>query len=817
LLFQENTGALGYIGANRLAFAYNMNDLWEEFWRTYYDDGISTIGKTLDVTRSKYFLLNVENSYMYEYRYLPMAFNLLGDPSLKIGNIQENGPIIKSIPSMIFSSGQNYQYDYDNQAVAIGEGNITWTKVSGPEFFNIQQDGLVDWIPNVGSEKNNYGRPTIIIKASDENGSTNQKFTSAMINNYFVIDSKPNIIATLNKEYFYNENKKATNSFQKWPYSLDPAPKWKLMKGPKGFSIDNNTGEIKWLPTQLGEFEVIIYSYYKSWINSQQFFIKVNPIDQDSIKANFFAEKYNGVVPFEVKFHERSLGKVSKWKWDFGDGMTSSESNPIHTYLKGDTLSVKLIVYGESSKDSIVRNNYIVALPEPPPIANFTATNRIAKNYSEVQFTNLTSNTSNKWTWNFGDGTTSTEKNPIHKYSSPGSYDVKLFSKGPYGENEKIKYHYINIYDSLKDTIISVWEFNDKTDVLTDSKNGINGKVNGASWNKECDKSNLHFDGIDDYVLIGDNENFNPDFITIEAMVKIDSYKKATIIDRWGDWGQFSIGLGDFNGNEIDHLFFSILPDPNILAGIHSVRCEKTIPLNQWIHIAGVFDGDSMKVYMDYKKMGAFEFSGKLGSHSSDLFIGCGFFGAYTVRPIDMRFFNGDIAEVRISRYPLQPKDFLKRISSLTAPIISQTGDVLHSNATSGNQWYNKDVLIAGAVNQDYTPKTSGEYYVVVSTDCGSVSSDKIKFIPTAIESFESNKPNLNVYPNPVTSEVTLKYAGNAKTIEFELLNSIGQVVYKGNIVEEAIVPMFGFLPGVYLVRLKSGEAVNIKKIIKAD
>ncbi len=162
-----------------------------------------------------------------------------------------------------------------------------------------------------------------------------------------------------------------------------------------------------------------------------------------------------------------------------------------------------------------------------------------------------------------------------------------------------------------------------------------------------------------------------------------------------------------------------------------------------------------------------------------------------------------DSLHVSISAIPLQ------------TPIITLNGDVLHSNAINGNQWYNKSGLITGATSQDYTPKSSGDYYMIVSINgCSSNSSNSINFIATGIEPTELSK-SIKVYPNPISNELVIEIQGSTKKTDFEILNSISQVVFKGNIVDKTVVQTTSFPPGVYLIKLKSGELFEFKKIIK--
>ena len=148
-------------------------------------------------------------------------------------------------------------------------------------------------------------------------------------------------------------------------------------------------------------------------------------------------------------------------------------------------------------------------------------------------------------------------------------------------------------------------------------------------------------------------------------------------------------------------------------------------------------------------------------------------------------------------------------------PIITQNLDILRSSAAAGNQWYNKNSLINGATNQDYSPKSSGDYYVVVtSVSCSSSPSNTIHFISTGIEPTSVGK-SIKVYPNPVTNELIIEFKGNTKKTDFEIINSINQVVFRGKMVEKAVVTTANLTPGIYLIKLTSGEVIEFIKIVK--
>lgn len=132
----------------------------------------------------------------------------------------------------------------------------------------------------------------------------------------------------------------------------------------------------------------------------------------------------------EVKFTDQSTdpdGQVVKWEWEFGDGATSSERNPSHKYAAKGKYTVKLTVTDDTGLTSSTTK--IVPVGLKPPVANFAFTPANPKAGQAVRFTDQSTDadgTIQAWAWDFGDGATSTERNPQHQYAKDGTYTVKL-------------------------------------------------------------------------------------------------------------------------------------------------------------------------------------------------------------------------------------------------------------------------------------------------------------------------------------------------------------------------------------------------------
>lgn len=124
---------------------------------------------------------------------------------------------------------------------------------------------------------------------------------------------------------------------------------------------------------------------------------------------------------------------ATEYFWDFGDGTTSILNAPTHIYQKIGDVNVKLIAFKGELRDSVIKT---INIQNIKPISNFTvySTDSIPLIFEKITFNN-TSKYSTSCLWDFGDGITSTENNPLHSYSKTGNYTIKLTSYNEKGNN----------------------------------------------------------------------------------------------------------------------------------------------------------------------------------------------------------------------------------------------------------------------------------------------------------------------------------------------------------------------------------------------
>jgi alkaline phosphatase len=140
--------------------------------------------------------------------------------------------------------------------------------------------------------------------------------------------------------------------------------------------------------------------------------------------AAFTATPLSGEAPLEVAFTDASTA-ASSWAWDFGDGATSSERNPVHAYGAPGTYTATLTA--ASTLGTSTASATVTVLPAAVPLdAVFSASPVSGAAPLPVQFTDASTGGAVAWRWEFGDRATSTDRNPSHTYAKAGTYTVKL-------------------------------------------------------------------------------------------------------------------------------------------------------------------------------------------------------------------------------------------------------------------------------------------------------------------------------------------------------------------------------------------------------
>jgi chitodextrinase len=283
-----------------------------------------------------------------------------------------------------------------------------------------------------------FGDPTMLIK---KYGGTN---------------NPPNLPATPEISTYNNKYKLYTSTYDIEGDKI--SYKWKL---------DENecTYWTRWYNSnETANFSIFVpYGNHQVCVKSRDVYLNEsgwsNPINITSIfDVNIQTETFQTVLQKQVKFTGQASGGTepyTTWYYDFGDGNNSQLQNPSHTYGTLGTYNVTLNVTDSQNISSNISKIINVVLLN----ADFESSQGIAVSNEQETF-NFNDKSKGyydivNWSWNFGDGNTSFQRNTSHVYSSEGAYNVSLTVTDNQSNNDTA---YLIIYiDSVSPTISSVY------------------------------------------------------------------------------------------------------------------------------------------------------------------------------------------------------------------------------------------------------------------------------------------------------------------------------------------------------------------------
>ena len=162
---------------------------------------------------------------------------------------------------------------------------------------------------------------------------------------------------------------------------------------------------------------------------------------------SLFSIKSTNVHQYDtVQFLNASTGNPEEYFWDFGDSTYSNEKNPLHIYSTPGIYTVRLVVKKGNLSDWLVKTDYIIVNPELKADFEATLTNGLPPlivNFIDKSLGNI-----NRWSWDFGDGSKDTTRNPEHVYVNPGIYPVRLIISDTVSSDTLTKWDYINVEQS---------------------------------------------------------------------------------------------------------------------------------------------------------------------------------------------------------------------------------------------------------------------------------------------------------------------------------------------------------------------------------
>ena len=155
-----------------------------------------------------------------------------------------------------------------------------------------------------------------------------------------------------------------------------------------------------------------------------------------SLRVSFAYYPSFPIVGQTIHFSDTSSGSPVSWQWDFGDGTTSTDKNPTHVFTSPGFHRVTL---AEADGQGAKKSSRLLTVVPAQGQATFGFSPTTPAPGQAVQFTDTTSGGPTAWSWNFGDGATSSVKNPSHVFGRAGDYIVNLVATTSTGAKQASK------------------------------------------------------------------------------------------------------------------------------------------------------------------------------------------------------------------------------------------------------------------------------------------------------------------------------------------------------------------------------------------
>ena len=221
-------------------------------------------------------------------------------------------------------------------------------------------------------------------------------------------------------------------------------------------------------------------------------------------------------------------------------------------------------------------------------VADFSYSGRIDTVPSTIKFINNSAGIS--FTWNFGDGSGSNEKNPIHTYNQTGTFKVKLVSKGT--NNSDTLETVLVIGDYIpRNELVGWWPFNGNAN--DESGNGNHGLVIGANLTLDRFGSldgAYDFDGLDDFIMLSDYPTSGNQSFSIFGWIYTPNTSTRKNIISYGSNNSLK-GLWLYVANDnLLHFDLSFTFGPAAAVQIEN---------NKWHHVGVVNNAGLIQLYID--------------------------------------------------------------------------------------------------------------------------------------------------------------------------------------------------------------------------
>jgi len=309
----------------------------------------------------------------------------------------------------------------------------------------------------------------------------------------------------------------------------------------------------------------------------------------------------------------------------------------------------------------------------------------------------------------------------------------------------------------------------------------------------------LYFDGLNDYILVGDVNNLGSNDFTIEAWINCESTsgigqfvicKGLTSAGTPTNAG-YGLRINDQNNNDVE---FIIGDTTSALSIISSV----SLSVDNWHHIAGVRSGIYMSLYVDGNLV-AYDSTSSIFNVDTNipLSIGAHNKGEFSSTA---EFMNGKIDEVRIWNTTRTANEIIdNKDCAITSP---EDNLIAVYNLNEGIGATTAD---SSGFNNDGSFTTTNPLWLnsSVAPICSTVSLGEI-----------INTDNIELFPNPFINSITIK--NGPLEADYHVYNMNGQLITSGTI-SHSNITLSNIVNGTYILEVSNENQVWRKKIVRLN
>lgn len=504
------------------------------------------------------------------------------------------------------------------------------------------------------------------------------------------------------------------------------------------------------------------------WAEEQT--LEVSPLVADFTASNVCAG-------FATQFTDISIASsesITSWHWQFGDDSVSYQASPSHTYANSGDYSVTLTIQSASYQSSITKSVNV----KPKPKVSFTAPAVcIGSATTFKNNTTIPSGLSASWIWNFGDNQTSTDQQPApHGYLNAGSHHVSLKTTVSNGCSDSIS------IDAIVATIPNATLMLDYGSPTFCKGDSVQYSVQyNSNYNYQWTRDGDNIPEVTN-VLKVKNTSGNYKIVIVNSLASTCSATSIEKLITVMDLPQKPVVIVPNNVT----LF---CPGTEVELKIDNYSSSSQY---QWKRSGVAIDGANQQLY-----------SGKLtaGDYSVE------------VNPEGCSS-ESDMLTLTTKQAPTKPNIFAKGSNVWIL--------ACDNKSATDYKWYYNDQLVVGAKSYQYIANQNlGNYYVEVNEGGECYSMSDIINIPSGnitndIDILTSDAVVL--FPNPTYGKVNIALGLTIPgETEMQIIDALGNTITSNKYQNSSgfSIDLTGFAKGIYLCKIRNGNSVVFKKIVK--